>query len=89
MTKIVSVPDQSWSDELTCPRCATVFEADQDDLDYDMWKTSGYWFNQTAVTEPRFTVQCPSCPDTWVRIKDEEIPVLLRDALVQKKREKR
>lgn len=84
--EIVSVPDQTWSDQLTCTRCGTVFNANQDDLDYDLWKTSGYWFNDTAVTESRFTVKCPSCPDNWIWVQDEDIPILLRDALRKAKR---
>lgn len=78
--KIISVPDSTWQKRLTCERCKTVYEADQDDLDYEQWKTSGYWFNDTAVTEMHYSVKCPSC-NVWEWIDDKEIPVLLRDKL--------
>ena len=87
--KILNVPDQSWSAVLECDRCHTKFEADESDLDYDVWKTSGFWFDQSAVTENRFSVKCPSCPDSWVRVQDGDVPVLLQDRLREGLRKKR
>ena len=88
--KILKTPDSSWSSEkLVCQRCSTVFEADEEDLDYDLWKTSGYWFNNSAVTEMRFCVKCPMCDDSWVRIDENDIPILLRDKLIADRRKKR
>jgi hypothetical protein len=45
----------------TCTKCASIVEVELSDVEYDRYKTGGYWFNDTAVVEGRFTFDCAAC----------------------------
>ena len=84
--KIIFTPASDWSAQLVCPRCTAIFEADENDLQYSQWKTSGHWFDGSAVTEMRFTVDCPVCDKGVARVSDESIPVLIQDRMKRESR---
>ncbi len=76
--KVIEEPDATWSALITCERCKTVYEADQDDLQVDNFKTSGYFFTGTAVLDTRFFVECPTDQALFL-VPDDDIPIILRD----------
>jgi len=86
--KIIKVPDQTWEQQFTCFRCVTVFLANQDDLDYDSWKVSGYHFTGTAVCEMKLHVACPSC-NHLSPVAEDDIPILLMDRIKKEYEERK
>jgi hypothetical protein len=81
--KILEQPDSTWSAILTCERCGTVVEVDQDDVKLGNYKTSGMFFNGSAVCEPRWYVECPNDRED-IFVPADDIPVLLRDAVKER-----
>jgi len=73
---------------MTCGRCKTEILANEDDLQFEGFKTSGYHFAGTAVIEDKYFVECPTDHQClWVDEKD--IPVVLQDELHKRLQEMR
>jgi len=86
--EIINPPSREWSRRFTCGRCKTEILANEDDLQLEGFKISGYHFAGTAVIEDKFFVECPTDKQClWV--KEKEIPVVVRDELVKKLQEMR
>lgn len=86
--EILDTPSREWSAELTCPRCSTKVRADQDDLEFEGFKVSGYHFAGTAVIEDRYFVECPT-DKKCIWVDEDTVPVILRDELHKKLQEVR
>ena len=86
--EILEAPSREWSHKFKCGRCKTKFLADQDDLKFEGFKVSGYHFTGTAVIEDKLFVECPTDGQLSF-VKEDDVPVVLRDELVKKLQEMR
>lgn len=60
--KVISAPSaESWCWRFRCKSCGTKAEAGAADLEHDRFKTSGNFFDGSAVVETRYYVNCPGC----------------------------
>jgi hypothetical protein len=50
-----------WAVGVACTTCGTRFEINVDDLEEDGFKTSGYFFNDTAICVNKIFTICPEC----------------------------
>lgn len=47
--------------EVECSSCNSKLLIDLADLEYSRWKVGGYWFDDSAVIEAKYTFKCPAC----------------------------
>ena len=78
--EIIEHPSREWAAEVECNRCGAKLHVDQDDLQLEGFKTSGYHFTGTAVIEDFFIVVCP-VDNTDIRVAEKYVPVVLKDEL--------
>lgn len=86
--EILEQPTRDWVYQLTCDRCKTKIRVNQDDLQLEGFKVSGYHFTGTAVIEDKFFVECPTDGHALF-VTDTVVPVVLKDELHKKLREMR
>lgn len=85
MARILHRPSHQWSHENECDKCKSVTLYDHDDLDYDRFKISGYWFDDSAVCEDRYFLECPVCSH-YAFIAPEDVPEVLKIYIGEKQK---
>lgn len=83
--KILIQPETKWKKCFDCPVCDTRFEANQDDVDYDEFKISGYFFDDSAVCEGQWFVTCPTCSNIIFVSAAYELPYLVKRKIKEQK----
>lgn len=86
--EIVASGPTTWNDTVTCDKCESVYRGDQGDLQYEGFKTSGYWFDGSATTSHYFFLECPKCGSCHLYKGELEasIPLLVRQKTQAKAR---
>lgn len=86
--EIIEHPSREWHTEVECHRCSAKLHVNQDDVQLEGFKTSGYHFAGTAVIEDFFIVVCP-VDKADIRVSEKYLPVVLKDELREALRKKR
>lgn len=86
--EILEQPSRQWSAVIRCKRCRAKLQVNQDDLQLEGFKTSGYHFTGTAVIEDLFIIVCP-VDNVDNQVDEETIPVILQDELREALRQRR